>query len=92
MSKPKNINETLDAREKTYGDFDLQAMISQDLKQIMRATPQWPESPDIEKEALDMIVHKMARILNGGVRDSDNWHDIAGYATLVEREMVKSDD
>ena len=83
----KDINKTLDEREKTYGRFDLQAMISQDLKQIMRATPQWPVSLDNEKEALDMIVHKIARILNGGVSDPDNWHDIAGYATLVEREL-----
>jgi hypothetical protein len=31
-----------------------------------------------------MIQHKVARILNGEPDYSDNWHDIAGYATLVD--------
>lgn len=34
-----------------------------------------------------MIQHKIARILNGGKSHVDNWHDIAGYATLVENEL-----
>jgi hypothetical protein len=30
-----------------------------------------------------MIMHKVARILNGDPNYADNWIDIAGYATLV---------
>ena len=37
--------------------------------------------------ALDMICNKMARIVNGDPNYIDNWHDIAGYATLVEQEL-----
>ena len=34
-----------------------------------------------------MIQHKIARVLNGDPNYPDNWHDIAGYARLVEREL-----
>lgn len=33
-----------------------------------------------------MIQHKIGRILNGDPAYADSWHDIAGYATLVEKE------
>jgi len=36
-----------------------------------------------QQEALDMICHKIGRILNGDPDYADNWHDIAGYAQLV---------
>lgn len=31
-----------------------------------------------------MILHKIARIMNGDPDHIDHWHDIAGYATLIE--------
>jgi hypothetical protein len=37
----------------------------------------------VQKEALEMICHKMARILNGNPNEHDHWHDISGYSTLV---------
>jgi hypothetical protein len=39
-------------------------------------------APD-QQEALDMIAHKIARILNGDPNYADSWVDIAGYAQLV---------
>ena len=42
----------------------------------------------VQEMALGMIMHKIARILNGGHRQSDTWQDIAGYATLAEREIL----
>ena len=33
-------------------------------------------------EALEMIAHKIARILSGDADYADNWVDIAGYAQL----------
>lgn len=38
---------------------------------------------DDQKEALEMIASKIARILNGNTNNEDSWRDIAGYATLV---------
>ena len=34
-----------------------------------------------------MIAVKISRILTGDPSHADNWHDIAGYATLVERRL-----
>jgi hypothetical protein len=36
-----------------------------------------------------MIFCKITRILTGDPNYTDNWHDIAGYAKLVEIELNK---
>ena len=38
-------------------------------------------------EALEMICHKIARIVAGDPDFADHWRDIAGYATLVANEL-----
>ena len=47
--------------------------------------------PD-QREALEMIQHKVARILNGDPTYTDNWIDIAGYATLVANRLEKEEN
>tara|TARA_R110000751_G_scaffold15768_6_gene50735 strand:+ start:9001 stop:9258 length:258 start_codon:yes stop_codon:yes gene_type:complete len=80
------IEETLDAREKTHGDFGDVSAIAQAIKQAMRE-PAKRLDPD-EREALEMIATKMARILCGKARASvDSYLDIEGYARLV-RERI----
>ena len=39
-------------------------------------------------EALDMIFSKIARIINGDPNYADSWHDIAGYAKLIDDRLV----
>jgi len=39
---------------------------------------------DVQKEALEMILHKVARIVSGNPNHADHWHDIGGYSKLVE--------
>jgi len=34
-----------------------------------------------------MVVHKISRILNGNPNNIDSWHDIVGYASLVEKRL-----
>lgn len=82
-----NVSETLSERGARYGAFGGHADIAQSIKQVMtsRPTTNWHHLPDAHKEALEMIAHKIGRILNGDPNYADNWHDIAGYATLVER-------
>lgn len=41
-----------------------------------------------QMEALEMIAHKIARILNGDPDYEDSWRDIAGYATLVADRLL----
>jgi hypothetical protein len=79
------IGEILDERGKRYGTFVGHAEVSQQLKTVM-ADALMQRSKDItndQQEALDMIAHKIARIINGDPNYADSWIDIAGYAQLV---------
>ena len=80
-----DINTTLNERGRRYGTFKGHAEISQRLKGVLRkfeAERGCDLDPD-QREALEMICHKIARILNGDPNYADSWHDIAGYAQLV---------
>ena len=82
-----DINETLLQRQQTHGDFETHALISQVLKGVMQSRAGWNKLENDQKESLDMIAHKIARILNGNPDTHDHWHDIAGYATLVANRL-----
>lgn len=79
-----NIDKTLEERGKKYGDFKDHAKIAQGLKAVMYECPNWGELSSDKKECLEMVAHKIARILNGDPEYLDNWHDIIGYTRLVE--------
>lgn len=81
-----SIDKTLKQRQKTHGNFDTHAQISQDLKAVLWKHDYQNLSPS-QCEALEMMMHKVARILNGNANYKDHWHDIAGYATLVENQL-----
>ena len=57
------------------------------LQEILRDAKNHEHMTDDQVIALDMICNKMARIVNGDPNYIDNWHDICGYATLVEQEL-----
>ncbi len=92
MSDTTNINEMLDGRASRYGSFEGHARISQDLKAVMQERSGWDALAPDQKEALEMIQHKIARILNGDPTYADNWIDIAGYATLVANRLEKKEN
>jgi hypothetical protein len=81
------IDKVLEARGKLYGNFAAQAAISHELKFVMRDVTAWDGLMPFQQEALEMIQHKIARILNGDSTCIDSWLDIAGYATLVVNEL-----
>ena len=78
-----DIRDTLEERGTRYGAFCDHAEICQELKDVMHDTPNWESLRPDQKEALEMIHHKIARILNGDPDYVDSWTDIAGYSTLV---------
>lgn len=81
----KDVQEIRTKRGNVYGLFVEDARISQKLKAVMKeeAETGWRAlSPD-QTEALEMIVHKIARILNGEMNYADSWVTIARYAKLV---------
>lgn len=73
----------LQERSKTHGSFDMNATISQRLKnEFKKAHPHYENLCPVHKEALDMIALKISRILSGQAGFQDHWDDIAGYAHL----------
>jgi hypothetical protein len=83
-----DINATLDERGSRYGSFTGHSEITQNLKSIMRVTPKWSQLADDQRESLEMIAHKIGRILNGDPNYHDSWHDIVGYAKLVADRLL----
>lgn len=80
-----DITQVLEERGSRYGAFISHAMITQLLKGTMNTYLTQNNKtlmPD-QQEALDMIFHKIGRILNGDPNYADSWVDIAGYAKLV---------
>ena len=70
-------------RGKRYGRFDKHAAVTQDIKRaLFNCRSRESLAPDIV-EALEMIAHKLGRIVNGDPEYDDSWVDIAGYARLV---------
>jgi hypothetical protein len=80
-----DITKVLRERGSRYGNFLDHARITQRLKNVAHQFASDNEKRfDVDQaEALDMIFHKIGRILNGDPNYADSWIDIAGYAKLV---------
>lgn len=78
-----NVVAITEQRGERYGDFAAQGRIAQDLKVYIRQQDGWDRLAPFQRESLDMIMHKVARILNGDPNYKDSWVDIAGYAHIV---------
>jgi hypothetical protein len=79
----------LNKRELTHGSFAETALIATQLKHTIQGAvfrreqrKQAPLSPR-QREALEMIATKTARILAGDPSALEHWEDIAGYAKLI---------
>lgn len=79
------LNDILNERGARYGTFAGQAEISQHLKIVVRSylDKRSKVLADDQMEAVEMICHKLARIINGDPDYHDSWTDVAGYSQLV---------
>lgn len=84
VNEYESITATLENRQHRYGDFSDHARITQDIKTAMVHSSNWGRLTPAMKESLEMIAHKIGRILNGDPNYKDSWHDIVGYAKLVD--------
>lgn len=84
MTNP--TDELLAERAKTHGSYTVHARTTQRLKKIIRAELNYEKLNDCQQEAIDMICHKIGRIIAGNPDYADHWDDIAGYARLVAKE------
>jgi hypothetical protein len=86
------VSETLAERGARYGRFADHAAIAQGLQDVLRAAPNWNNLDLDMKQALSVMCDKFARILNGDPFYGDNWHDIGGYAKLIEDRVNMIDE
>ena len=84
---PATIEDILSTRAKTHGDFADTARISQDMKRIVQSEVGWDKLSDVQREVLQMIMTKIARIVSGNPNVKDHWDDIAGYAKLASERI-----
>lgn len=80
----------LQDRRQTHGAFTDHARLTQGLKRTMHLGKNWDTIPEDMKEALEMIQHKIGRILSGDPACQDHWADIEGYARLVSQRLLGS--
>jgi hypothetical protein len=77
------IEQVLVERGKDYGDYASKAQFIQGVKYLMRSSPSWEAMDADMRESMEMIAHKMGRVVYGDPTHKDNFLDIAGYAKLV---------
>ena len=84
-----SIDDVLAQRNDVHGEFRDDATTAQALKYVMRDGKNRDDLSSIQKEALDNIATKIARILSGDPNHKDHWFDIIGYCTLVMQALDK---
>jgi hypothetical protein len=83
-----NLNAILKDRKNTHGPFRQYAKAAQTLKKAISGYEPGPgHLSSVQREGLDMICGKIARIVTGDPDHVDHWEDIAGYATRVAEDL-----
>ena len=73
-------------RDHQHGGMEAVGQLSQSIKISIHAGINWHMLTPGEQEALDMIAHKIGRILSGNdPHDPEHWTDLAGYAHAAMR-------
>lgn len=83
----ESIQETLKERDKRYGEFKTHAKITQLLKGVVEQEQGYSRLSNSQREAINMIFHKIGRIINGDPNYIDSWVDVCGYSQLVVDEL-----
>jgi hypothetical protein len=87
-----DIDSTLAERGSRYGVYTEHARITQNIKSAMNREPGWSRLLPHQKETLEMIAHKVGRILNGDPNYHDSWHDLVGYSKLSADAVLAAED
>ena len=75
-------------RDDQHGGVEAVGIVSQGVKHAMRKGINWNSLSFGGQESLDMIAHKIGRILSGAdPHDHEHWDDIAGYAHAAMRSF-----
>ena len=85
-----DVNKTLDERGERYGKFSNHADLSQKLKQAMKEKATWWDLSPSQQESLEMIAHKIARILNGDPNYADKLVSVIQKIKGAGEQTVKA--
>jgi hypothetical protein len=88
----RSTDDLLAERGKVHGEFKDHARVTQGLKLVMYNETRYGLLPAHHREALEMIVHKIGRVIAGDPNHRDHWDDIAGYARLVSQRIPAEPD
>jgi hypothetical protein len=78
-------------RDHQHGGMAAVGTVAQDIKAAMRSSKNWPALSPGHREALDMVAHKIARILSGAdPHDREHWEDLVGYPIAALRQPVET--
>ena len=80
----------IDTRAATHCDYTETAQVAQHLKPTIRNARNWNRLSNDKREALDMIMSKVARIMSGEPNEPDHWVDIEGYARLARDRLSET--
>lgn len=83
-----DIEKVIKERGARYGSFWDHAEITYALKNIIYAKKPREAFPVDQRESLDMICHKLGRIVCGDHNYADSWVDIAGYSKLISDRLL----
>jgi hypothetical protein len=86
---PETTKKTLKKRGSKYGTMESNAETTQELMEVFMRGKNAKELARIHLECIHMIFHKISRMVNGDVNYTDNMHDVAGYAKLLEDYQEK---
>ena len=79
----ETVDIVINERAGNYGRFEDGAEIMQQLKNVVRSNEGWKRLKPNQAEAIEMILHKIGRIVNGNPMYEDSWVDISGYSKLI---------
>ena len=89
--RQQTIEQTLAERGSRYGDYSDVASTTQQLMAIIECGASYEHLNAEQKTSLFMICNKIARAVNGDPNYIENWHDIAGYSTLIESSLMTTE-
>jgi hypothetical protein len=91
-NKRLTVGDVINERENTHGDFENLSNVAQNIKSAYKMGHRYPDLKPYQREAVDLIATKLARIVCGDPNHTDNWLDGSGYFTLVLNELERDDE
>ena len=86
-----SVENTLNTRAAVHGNYVDAASFKDSVLQecVNCKTGNWEKLGPVGRQTVHMIIEKLGRIMYGDPLFSDHWHDIAGYATLMDNYLVR---